>query len=286
MANQLNFENLQLYRTVNVFKHAGTYQKHWHKHVEIMALPFSANESASHVVSINDEVYKLSPGDIVFVWTGELHAVLEDSDSSIVGMQFSSTLFNELPDFAPYIHIFRSIHYLDSKKTTETNVEIFDYIDQVFSVQAKQNSFVGVESLICLYELFMCFGRYVQKECNNELDTVLSGASRTDLKIKEVCNYIEENCDKDLSLDYISSYIGFSSYYFSRIFKKCTGYSYIEYITQQRVRRAQLLLADSDKYITEISYLCGFKSISTFNRVFRQYRGCSPSQFRKYYLNY
>ena len=75
---------------------------------------------------------------------------------------------------------------------------------------------------------------------------------------------------------------GFSPNYFSRMFKETTGYNFVEYLMIERVRKAQRYLGDDSIPITEVAYLSGFKSISTFSRVFHQIKNCSPSQFRKY----
>ena len=102
-------------------------------------------------------------------------------------------------------------------------------------------------------------------------------------KIQGACSYIQENCDQDLSLDEVSRLCGFSSYYFSRCFKRVTTVNFVEYLATQRIKRVQLLLIDTDLSITEVAYQAGFKSLSTFNRVFRQFNGCSPSEYKKYY---
>ena len=101
-------------------------------------------------------------------------------------------------------------------------------------------------------------------------------------KIQKSCVYINKNCNQDLSLNDVASMAGFSPNYFSRMFKETTGYNFVEYLMIERVRKAQRYLGDDSIPITEVAYLSGFKSISTFNRVFHQIKNCSPSQFRKY----
>ena len=95
--------------------------------------------------------------------------------------------------------------------------------------------------------------------------------------------YIQEHCEEPLTLDSIANYVGFSPCYFSRYFKKVTSYNFVEYLMMQRVKRMQMLLTNNSLSITDAAYQAGFKSISTLNRVFRQYSGCSPSEYRKYY---
>lgn len=286
MTKNDTYEKINLRHTINAMKACpAKFELHWHNQIEIMALPYDANADIPHKVSINQTVYSLMPGDLLFIWGGELHEIISNEDEALFGLQFASTIFNELPDFAPFIHIFRSQHHIDHTQTQTLTEEMHTYLKHIFDIQTKQDVFCGVESIICLYELFMNFGRHLAAVAEESIDFDLEAGTKTNRKIKIACDYITEHCDQPLTLETVSEYVGFSTYYFSRIFKIATGLSYIEFITQQRVRRAQALLSDSDLNITEISYQAGFKSISTFNRVFKQYKGCSPSQYRKYYVN-
>lgn len=285
MIDNNNFEDLKLDRTINTIGPFPYYfRTHWHKHVEIIALPSSAVITKKPIITINQTEYSLNPGDVIFVWPGELHEITSNPDKQILGIQFAATVFNELPDFARFLHFFRSIHQLDYRNSPDLNEKIIFHMQHIFEIQTKGDTFCGVESIICLYELFMSFGRYIEKNHFTNIENESSGSISTSEKIMETCNYISDNCEQELSLESVSDFAGFSQYYFSRVFKQTTGYNFVEYLILQRVKRAQTLLADSDMSITEISYQAGFKSISTFNRVFKQYRGCSPSKYRNYYV--
>lgn len=69
--------------------------------------------------------------------------------------------------------------------------------------------------------------------------------------------------------------------YLSRIFRKVTGFSVVEYLNFVRVRKAQELLKGSRMRITEISESTGFGNITYFERVFRSLSGQSPAQYRR-----
>ena len=62
------------------------------------------------------------------------------------------------------------------------------------------------------------------------------------------------------------------------------GISCYQYITKRRVMLAQELLGDTDLSVMDIALQSGFFSLSTFNRVFKDLNGCSPTEFRKLYL--
>ena len=80
----------------------------------------------------------------------------------------------------------------------------------------------------------------------------------------------------------MASYAGFSKFHFSRLFKQYTKDTFTDYLNQRRIRAAEELLAapPPDTSITEIAMRCGFSSISTFNRLFKQLKNCTPGEFR------
>lgn len=281
------YENLLYNGLINVIDPRDfprSFPMHWHKHVEMAVLPEDARADRPSVLRVNQTEYRLSPGDVLFIWPGEVHETVSNEGSQMMGLQFSAVTLNELPDFTPFIHLFRTFHHIRRTDAPELVQRMHIHIRHILSVQNNNGTFAGVESLICLYEMFMDFGTHIKNHVMKDTQQRTSGSARTFEKIGAACSYITDNCDRELTLESAADQIGFSACYFSRIFKQVTSYNFVEYLTLQRIKRAQVLLADSDKTITEISYQAGFKSISTFNRVFRQYRGCSPSEYRKYYL--
>ena len=67
----------------------------------------------------------------------------------------------------------------------------------------------------------------------------------------------------------------------SRIFKKHTGYTIVEYISSVKINMAKEAFLYTDKTIAEIARETGFSSISHFNRTFKRFIGTSPREFRK-----
>lgn len=287
MISNNNYENLHfdhMINTINTDFFPDSFPLHWHKFIEVIALPENANVSQPPVLRINQTAYQLFPGDVLFIWPGEVHEIAKNPDRQLIGLQFSITVFNELPDFIPFLNLFRTFHQIRQLSTPELAQSMLVHMQHMLSVQENNNTFANVETLICLYEMFMDFGNHIKNTILKDTGQYSASAGKTIEKINIACSYIIDNCERELTLDSTADYIGFSACYFSRVFKQVTNYNFIEYLTLQRIKRAQLLLSDSDMTITEISYQAGFKSISTFNRVFRQYKGCSPSEYRKYYL--
>lgn len=73
---------------------------------------------------------------------------------------------------------------------------------------------------------------------------------------------------------------GFSKFHFSRLFKQYTSLTFNEYLNHRRLKAAEELLAAPDLSITEIALRSGYASLSTFNRLFKQIKHCTPTEYR------
>ena len=62
-----------------------------------------------------------------------------------------------------------------------------------------------------------------------------------------------------------------------------TGMTFTQYLSQRRVEMAMELLSATRMPVTQVALQCGFNSIATFNRVFRDVKGCTPTQYRVIY---
>lgn len=93
--------------------------------------------------------------------------------------------------------------------------------------------------------------------------------------------YIEENYTADISLKDMANTLGYNQEYLSRIFNRTLGVSFKAMLHQYRCEKAQQLLIESKENIATIAMECGFQSICTFNRVFKEITGIPPSCFRE-----
>lgn len=93
--------------------------------------------------------------------------------------------------------------------------------------------------------------------------------------------YVDNNyADEDLSLDSVCEYLGVSNSYFSTIFKKETGNSFISYLTDYRMDRASCLLIETNEKSYIIAQNVGYTDPNYFSYVFKRRFGVSPSKYR------
>lgn len=93
-------------------------------------------------------------------------------------------------------------------------------------------------------------------------------------------HYIDTHYTENLDLETVAKSVGFSKYHFSRLFKQYTNFTFGDYLCYRRIKAAEELLANPDLSITEVAIQAGFPSISTFNRLFKQHKNCTPSEYR------
>lgn len=101
-----------------------------------------------------------------------------------------------------------------------------------------------------------------------------------DKQIRQCTEYITEHYTEDLTVTCVAAQINLSPAYFSRLFKKETGRSFVEYVTFIRLLRAIWLLRHTDKTIEQIAEELGFNTPNYFSAIFKKYVGLSPSEYR------
>ena len=100
-------------------------------------------------------------------------------------------------------------------------------------------------------------------------------------KVHEVALYLQTHIHESVSLEELAQRFFMSRSYLTRSFRNITGFSVVEYMTYIRIQKAQQLLRESERSITEIADLCGFGNITYFEKVFKEATGQTPVQYRK-----
>jgi AraC-like DNA-binding protein len=98
--------------------------------------------------------------------------------------------------------------------------------------------------------------------------------------MEESLTFITQNLDRPLTLNELAKRAALSPFYFSRVFKRETGYTPHDYLVHARVNAAKFYLKTTQHSNKEISYRCGFSSESSFCTVFKRVTGITPQTYK------
>jgi len=104
-------------------------------------------------------------------------------------------------------------------------------------------------------------------------------------KFAQILEWIRVNIYEDISVQEIANKFSFNADHLTRLFKKKIGMSTIKYINTLKLNKAKELLCTTNQTIKEISYDLNFKDEKYFMKLFKNYEGVTPSQFRDAYTN-
>jgi YesN/AraC family two-component response regulator len=100
-------------------------------------------------------------------------------------------------------------------------------------------------------------------------------------RISEVVRYINNHYMNELPLQAVAEEFYVSPYYLSRFFKEVTGFTFVEYLNNVRIKEAKKLLESSSMKVNLIYKKVGFGSVTHFGRVFKSVTGYAPLHYRK-----
>ncbi len=266
------FQGIRLYHN----KENESYPFHWHTAVEIIA-PIE-NE---YTVIIDSHQYILNPGDIGVILPGTLHELIAPEHGKRWILMFDYSLMGNVSSLETLIHSLGPFCDIRKDQDKELNEKLWGYIHRIIDEYENNVPFAGA----CLYSLLIRFlvsvGRINLEKRQNFSKKSSDKRNEYIGKFMDICNYISQHCTEDISPDLLAEMSGFSKFHFARLFKKFTNMSVHEYVTEQRIMVAERLLREPDLSIVDVAMKSGFNSLSTFNRIFRASKNCSPSDYRQ-----
>lgn len=250
---------------------------HYHDFCKIVLLVSGQGE-----YTVEDRHYSLRAGDILLIGSGQIHR-----PEFAAGVEYERIIFYISPEF------------LSKQSTEECRLEtLFDgtfghvlrleerRYQKVFSLaemleeELKKDSFgKSVLGNSLLLQLLVRVGRYRNKG-------LLHGAERqevSDERIRRMLVFMENHLSEDLSVEVLAERFFISRYHLMRLFKKETGQSLYDYLTERRLFFARELIRQGVP-ATETCFRAGFGSYSSFTRAYGKRFGTTPTGRNGKYL--
>ena len=230
---------------------------------------------------LNNKECVFTDGDIIFVNERIPHKHVSKKGNKGFLMQFRSDAFLNDDDR----HLYRFINSSGDdavvfKAGTEINKEIRNCIENIIRENMEKRksfeNFIKAE----VYKIFAVFDRY-----DIIKDPARSFSPTSAKRILPALDYIDKHYSEHITLDDMSRIANVDRSHFCRIFKKAVNTSFVEYMNFVRICKAEKLLSSNEKNVSEIAEITGFSSVSYFTRLFKHYKNCTPSQYKKYKMS-
>ncbi len=253
------------------------YPMHWHPAIEII-MPV---ENGYKIVFSNGEVY-LNEDDICVVCPGCVHSIIAPETGRRIIFQPNTSTLRFLRDIEVLFSILSPYCIITPKEYPNIHSKLKEKLIEIREEYMQNNAFSEVIIYSKLLEILALIGENYSKGKNNNIGGPVVREEYAS-KFMEVCDYINAHCSENLKLDDIANMSGFSKFYFERLFKQFAGTSFYKYVNQKRIAKAQELLIEPGISITDVALNCGFTSISSFIRMFKLHKGCTPTEFKSMY---
>lgn len=253
-----------IYQTENFgkrFEYRSNEHKNWivppHIH-EFSEIAFT-KEGVSTII-LDGKKLTLPEWHLVFIFPNQIHEYSDETESHLRCAVFSNdhvpAFFDKIQDLRPQNPI---IDMTDSKELLEELSET-EWSDIV--------KISGLLNMIC--DKVLKRSEWIEKEKAN------------DSMFYDVICYISQNFKEDIHISDLAKKLGYHEKYLSSSIHALTGMNFRTFLAYYRVNFAKSLLRSKDKLslrISDVAYQCGFFSINSFNRVFREITGMTPKEY-------
>lgn len=254
-------------------------ESHVHEHFELLYILEGCFE-----MTAENRTYRLEKGSIALIHPMSPHSnrSVGEGKNSYMVLKFtpvalysvSQPLF-ELKYISPYLRLSEhhvSIHTADQLASSRLGDLMRDIHRER---QAEEYGYeMALRAYVCQVLLWFIREWHRTRQAQ-DID------ERATARLQSAITYIDNHLSGELRAQDVADALGMGLSTFSRFFAGASGMSFPAYVRAQRLRMASLLLADSDKSITEVALASGFNTASYLILCFRNQYGITPSQFRK-----
>ena len=244
---------------------------HWHNHLEMIYI--ICGEMTAY---INEAVYGLKQGDIVIVNPQDIHYTHVQDVCEYYLLQIPAFHLERICTDWKLLYFSEYIPYsIDTESLNDKLIQIFREMSRLNSEKAKGNHLL---MLIQLYQLLYL----LYTEGSILLSIQSKSRTERDLqRIEQSMTYVKKHYREPLSLAMVSENLSLSTEYFCRMFKKYTGQTFLEYVSQVRLSHFYEDLLQTEESITFLLDKNGITNYKTFMHAFKATYGMTPCKLRE-----
>ncbi|MCR4814426.1 MAG: AraC family transcriptional regulator [Lachnospiraceae bacterium] len=261
---------------------------HWHTEIEIDLV-----KEGCAKYRIGEHTQLIREGQAVFINRNIMHSIEDGDDGKCVIMSliFSPSLLFPVQDSSVSNNYLKPVlddpkfKFLVFNPKERWDRGVISYLEDIIyaNLQKEFGYELQTQSLICqLWLLFLSKATLSQPD--KIAETPKRSMTADEIRIKDAIVFIEQNYPDPITLDDIAGSIHVSKSECCRCFNRAVNMTPFEYLMHYRILKAADIIQRNLKNpipISELAISVGFNNTSYFNKRFREYFGCTPTQYRK-----
>ena len=258
----LNHQNTILHHTVDIPRPDG-FHRHMHNGYEIF---YFVRGDAEY--TIEGAVYKLRPGDLLFIRPRKFHYLSPLSNATYERFVIHFSIDDVPPPLRGFVDNAKEIYRISSDSLADRYFSMWSEAEGLFS-ETEMNEYLS--SALTSVLLYL---KYLPDESRIK-------PIRRDSTLDSILKYIDGHPTEPLTAEALSAKFYMSESWIVHTFKKNLGISLMQYIQKKRVLYAEALIYGGVSP-TEAAKICNYDSYSTFYRQYRKILGVSPMDTQRY----
>ena len=258
---------------------SGSFMWHWHPEIEITYV-----RKGTMCYKVNNLVYHLKEGDIVFNNSGALHSgTMENQedcayipvtfDPRLIYGFFQSTINSKYVDPVIQDSMLPAI-CIDQSESWHRPFR--EYLLRIIALDEKKPDFYELDITICLQSMWRLLLEHITYEPQASRENSLEYD-----RIKKILSYIEDNYQNKITLNDIAGHIHLCESECTRLFKRHMNTTLFAFLQEYRIERS-LEFLQADQPVSAVADKAGFSDPNYYSKVFAKIKGCSPREYRKH----
>lgn len=273
-----HFPFLVSYQKLSEYE-SGSFMWHWHPEIEITYV-----RKGTMCYKVNNLVYHLKEGDIVFNNSGALHSgTMENQedctyipvtfDPRLIYGFFQSTINSKYVDPVIQDSLLPAI-CIDQSEPWHRPFR--EYLLRIIALDKKKPDFYELDITICLQSMWRLLLEHITYEPQVSRENSLEYD-----RIKKILSYIEDNYQNKITLNDIAGHIHLCESECTRLFKRHMNTTLFTFLQEYRIERS-LEFLQSGEPVSTVALNTGFSDPNYYSKVFAKIKGCSPREYRKH----
>lgn len=232
-----------------------SYPLHFHDYYELEIIL-----EGEGVMTLNGKDIYFSPNTVFFISPDDFHSYTLSDDATVLNVSFCEEMLLRKNPANRILSKKTSVLEI-SQKSTKIIEDICRNLIELNGDNIKSETHL----LYALFDMLPTF--YELKSSDSYTDKAIS--------------YIDIHFKENLTAQDVAKYCNINTDYLNNLFKKDLDKTVTQYIREKRITYADTLLRITNLSVSEIAFGCGFQSIQTFNRLYKEYYNQTPSRNKK-----